>query len=363
MKRGQTKEKSLLLLSLLLLSLILSSSAKAETSETSFSIIWLTDTQYLSEKYPSYFDAVCNWIAENSNLLNLKTVIHTGDILENAQNLVEWENANHSMSILLNSNIPYCWCAGNHEWPGSPWSWLNFTAFNTTALLEKNYWVSDKLDGRNTALIFSASEWSFLVVNIEYHANDTVLQWANNLIDTHPSFHVILGTHAYLNEKSGYDSWAIHLRNAVLANHSSVFMTLSGHFVDDGRFNRTLVDNRHELFFNYQGTDGGLNDSTIRIMTFIKDRGIIAVNTYNPITKQLFTDPDNQFNLKIPFYDNLNATVDEPVFVPFDPSNGAENEPAVMPELPSNLFALMALLPTILAAALMRKGILKKRSR
>lgn len=80
-----------------------------------FSVIWITDTQYLSEKFPWNFDTVCKWIVDHEELLNVKAVIHTGDMVEHSDNMKEWNRANHSMSILLKNDIPYCWDAGNHD--------------------------------------------------------------------------------------------------------------------------------------------------------------------------------------------------------------------------------------------------------
>jgi hypothetical protein len=301
MKGGSIKRVTLLLLILFILSLFLYISAgfshESSQQEHIFSIVWVTDTQYLSEKYPKNFDMLCNWIVDYSDALNVKAVVHTGDIVERNWNRREWEAANHAMSILLDASIPYCWDAGNHDQYNTTWVGKDFAAFNTSTMRQKSYWVDDILDGKNTAICFNDLGQSFIVINIECHANDTVLHWANNLLDRYSKSHAIIATHAYLNESCKYDKWAYHFRNTVLANHSNVFLTLSGHFMQGTRANRTFVQNRHELFFNYQHTNGGAGDSTIRILTFDIAQDAIIVNTYNPVTKQRLSDPDNHFIL------------------------------------------------------------------
>lgn len=323
-------------------------------SEPIFSVVWITDTQYLVDRFPNNLDVICNWIVNNSEIYNVKMVIHTGDIVEHSSNLTEWYRANDSMGILLDNGIPYCWNAGNHDQLGKIWSDMNFTAFNTTLLSEKPYWVDAKIEGKNTAVHFTSEDWDFLIVNIEFRANDTVLGWANDLLDSHPASHVIIGTHSYLNETCTYDDWAIHFRDTVLANHSNVFMTLNGHFIASSRTNRTFVDNRHELFFNYQHTNGGLGDSTIRILTFMKDKGIISVSTYNPVTGTFLTDSDNQFMLDIPFDDR------EPYYSPIEPENYPPSLPSIIPEFPSATILFIPLLSTILIAAIMRRRLGKR---
>lgn len=86
-----------------------------------FSVIWITDTQYLSQMYPSYFDALCRWIVNNVQKYNVKMVIHTGDLVDTEGNQTQWEAANHSMSLLLDAGIPYCWNAGNHDFNETCW--------------------------------------------------------------------------------------------------------------------------------------------------------------------------------------------------------------------------------------------------
>jgi len=101
-------------------------------SESTFSVIWITDTQYLLQTYPSDFDNTCNWIISNKDTYNIKIVVHTGDIVNTASDLDQWENANHSMGMLLDNGIPYCWDAGNHD-DQSAWNGLNFKALNARA--------------------------------------------------------------------------------------------------------------------------------------------------------------------------------------------------------------------------------------
>lgn len=272
-------------------------------SEPTFSLVWITDTQYLSQTYPQYFDSACQWIISNKDVYDTKLVIHTGDIVNTGTDLSQWENANHSMSILLDNDVPYCWDAGNHDVMSGYWNGKSFLAFNVTFLRSKSYWTADCLDGRNTAASFNVSEYNFLVVNIEYHANSTVLQWLNTILDTHAQSHVIVATHAYLNETCGYgnDGWALTLRNGILANHTNVFMTLNGHYHSSSTTNRTIVGNRLELFFDRQDLEGQKGGAAARLLTFDLVQGKIGVKTYDTYTGKFLTDSDNDFTVDLPF--------------------------------------------------------------
>ena len=50
--------------------------------EHSFSIFWITDTQFLSESNPAMFRMMNGWIVENWARFNGKMVIHTGDVVQ-----------------------------------------------------------------------------------------------------------------------------------------------------------------------------------------------------------------------------------------------------------------------------------------
>ncbi len=280
--------------------------ANAADSDNTFTIVWITDTQFLSQIYPSDNDKACNWIVNNAAALNLKAVIHTGDLTNNA-NDDEFTNAARSMGILLSNNIPYCWCAGNHDAYVSQ----NYQAFKTSTMNGKPYWVSDYNSGMNTAISFNYSNTNFLLIDIAYNADNAALQWANNLLISHPTSWAIIGTHGYLDPENGYDSWANNLRATVLDTHPNVFLTLNGHFHPVGLYAaRTTVGNRTEMFFNRQDQDGYEGAATIRLLTFNPTTNTIAVKTFNTLQNYYLTDPDNQFTL------NANTSIPIPEGLP-----------------------------------------------
>ncbi len=155
-----------------------------KANDQEFSIIQITDTQYLSHSAPDLFNGLTSWIVNNSGTLNLTMVVHTGDIVQVANSTNDWNNANNAMMQLYNNSIPYCWDAGNHDQHGrgiglgNPnLSWLggNYPAFNVTAMRQQPYWAGDISNGKDTAVKFTFDNYHFMVINIEYDANQTVL--------------------------------------------------------------------------------------------------------------------------------------------------------------------------------------------
>jgi len=78
-----------------------------------------------------------------------------------------------------------------------------YPAFNVTIIRQEPYWVGDIFDGKNTAVQFTYGTFHFMIVNIEYNANATVLDWMQTLIKTNPDVNVIVATHNFLNGAGG----------------------------------------------------------------------------------------------------------------------------------------------------------------
>ena len=174
-------------------------------------------------------------------------------------------------------------------------AWRKLPAFNVTAMRQKPYWVGDIFDGKNTAAQFTYGNYHFIVINIEYNANQTVLDWMQTLIKTNPNVNVIVATHDFLNGAGNYGTskaadklWAYNFEK-LLNNYPNVFLTLNGHAADQGMgtaFNKK-VGNREEIFFNRQALANQQGAACARIYTF-------DMNKPPSATVNVYTYPDLQ---------------------------------------------------------------------
>lgn len=312
--------------------------------ENSFSIFWITDTQFLSETNPALYRMVTNWIVKNWSAYNGKLVIHTGDIVEDGSVLAEWQNADEAMSILTANGLPYSWCAGNHDdfvggdptsgWTGNIWT----QSFNPGIVAQSinaigyTSWVGDYHDGMNTAMTFRASGQDFLVINLEWDGDDTVIAWADSILSdpAYSQYKAIVAPHAYvdayglLNDPrwgSTIDGFVDAL-TAVLDKHAdNVFLTLNGHFATDQGYNTPQpVNNRNLLMFDRQDcrdmpdsvTGRGADDSvdstpdsdkvggaTVTILTFDVNSNVLFVKTYDLYTGAWRTDCNEQYAIAL----------------------------------------------------------------
>ena len=321
-----------------------SAATASQVPADSFSIFWITDTQFLSESNPSLFKKMTNWIVDNWSAYNGKLVVHTGDVVQIGADQPEWVNADEAMSVLLSNGIPYSWCAGNHDdlvqddsssgWNGNKWS----SAFNPSivknAVNQLGYtsWVDDFHDGMNTAVSFTANGLNFLVVNVEWNGDSSVLEWVRGLLDdpTYSDYFVIVAPHAYIDAFGSLDDprWSAELGDfiagltPILNGHSSnVFLTLNGHFATDCGYNTpAMINCRNQLMFDRQDcldlptspTGRGVDESdsttsddekvggaTVTILTFEPSNNQISVRTYDTYTDKWRDDPYEQYSIPL----------------------------------------------------------------
>ena len=309
---------------------------EAPTNNDIFSIMQISDTQYLSASFPQLFLDTTNWIANHATEYNVRMVIHTGDIVDNigvnaqpqlaTADPAQWSVANQAMLTLQTANIPYCWDAGNHDqipWnsPTGTWSGSSYAAFDLATMRAKPYWVSDNNDGKNTATMFNYNGYKFLIINLEYLANDATINWMKDLLDSHRDWNVIIAAHNYLNYQGKYGvsvgtlndvSWCNSLKT-ILDGYPNVFLTLNGH--DPlGTAYQKMSGNREEIYFNRGNIGAGQSAASVRIYTFNLETMQVQTTTWsiyaNGFLTNAGTSTANQFsfnaNLKLPLA--VNAT-------------------------------------------------------
>lgn len=297
--------------------------------QNGFSLMQITDTQFLSESNPSLFNTLTSWIVNNSEALKVAMVIHTGDIVNDPTNLTEWQAANTSMMQLKNNGVPYSWCAGNHDILGETLpngnangEWLGgegFSAFDVGAMQQEPYWVASIFNGTSTAVQFNYGIYHFLVINVAYDANQTVIDWMQALIKSNPTANVIVTTHNFLNGEGGYGypysqadvDWAAAFNNT-LCTDPNVFLTLSGHAIGEGTASWVRNGNRTDIFFNRQQEDNFQGGASVRIYTFnMTNAANPTINVYTYLTyptgsaatPMYLTDSSDEFS----FTSNLTA--------------------------------------------------------
>ena len=288
----------------------------ASASTNSFSIMQISDTQFLSSQYPNLYSSLTTWIANNVGTYNVKMVIHTGDLVDQYYDSTQWQNANNAMSLLTSANVPYTWDAGNHDQngmdnPNSGWVGNQYSAFNPSTFSSQSYWVGSSIQGKNTAAKFSFNGYNFLVINLESEANDTALTWATNLLNTYSglNYNIIVATHAYLaspdldfstNDLPYSPTWEQNLQT-LLNNYPNVFLTLNGHTSPkiDPINVHNQVNGRTQIEFDDQYNDNDQGACSTRIYTFDLNSQTVTTSTYSVWNSTWLTDSEDVFSFPV----------------------------------------------------------------
>jgi len=256
--------------------------SSSEQTVYDFSLVWMTDTQHYADQYPSTYDNMTNWIVNNKDEMRIQYVIHTGDIVETATDDRQWKNANHSMSVLDNANVPYGVLAGNHDGQDG---FQNFNKyFSAQRFRGKAYYHADN-DGNHYDLITSNGV-NFVIVYLSYGIDSIETNWANEVFRTYGDRIGILAVHKYINSNGNYTGDGSILNNDLVSPNRNVWLVLCGH-VHGTHLNLRNAGSRtyYELLSDYQDLKNG-GGGYQKILNFDIAHKTVNVRTYSTTLNQ-----------------------------------------------------------------------------
>lgn len=174
------------------------------------------------------------WIADNKKKLNIKMVLHVGDMMNwDTPEHAQYVRTSEGFSILDKAEIPYALALGNHDTaatkeggsaaPGNVNTNLrNTSVFNTyfpAARFKAMEGVFEKGKEDNSFHAFSAGGLDWLVISLELWARTEAVEWAKKVVQDHPNHNVIIVTHSFLASNS-----TIEKSNGGYGNNSPQFI-------------------------------------------------------------------------------------------------------------------------------------------
>ncbi|WP_218775570.1 metallophosphoesterase [Oceanobacillus senegalensis] len=297
----------------------------AEASSSAFKIAVLPDTQNLAMNHPEIFRAQTQWIADNWEEQNIKFVIHEGDIVNN-NNTPQWEVAYDAMHT-LDGVVPYTVLPGNHDMGTGGSADTRDTTLYNTYFSVSDFSKTETFGGvypaepnkyDNNYHTFNAGGTEWLVLSLEFGPRDPVLDWANEVVSSHPNHRVIVVTHSYMfsdetRHNTGH-AWNPHhygvasepggvndgeeMWQKFVKLHPNISMVLSGHVLNDGQGRRVSVGDNgnkvYQMLANYQMQENGGN-GFIRLLEINPEKGTLKGTSYSPYLDQYKTDWQNEF--------------------------------------------------------------------
>lgn len=263
--------------------------------EYDYTIAWISDTQIYTEVYPEYFESQVHWLRDAAEEMNIKYVVHTGDIVNVTGLEYQWERADRFMNVLEQANIPYGVLAGNHDvGQESDYSHpLDYTMFRKyfgeARFKDRPHYGASYKDNRGHYDLISAGGNDFIFVYMGWGVDDEDIVWMNEVLGQYPQRMAVLALHDYLLPAGTRSAIGEKVFREVVVPNGNVVMVLSGHYTGsalrideldddgDGVTDRTV----YQMLNNYQGIEsGGLG--YLKLLHVDQESGQIYVNTYSP---------------------------------------------------------------------------------
>lgn len=229
------------------------SSAGAQGEKFTIAIMPDTQNEVISEIQieGKWSNNRAKWLADNKEALDLRFVIHTGDLL----NWPEYDHsqapiASEAMEFLDRANIPYLIAPGNHDTGATGVGGSAHDTSRTRELVRvtsqlNKYFTPERLkptasfeEGKveNSYTTFEAGGRNWMVLAFELWPRTEAIEWAKEAIASHPDHNVLIATHSYLNSNgsiftsSEYGSNSPqYLFDNLIKRYSNIKMVFSGH--------------------------------------------------------------------------------------------------------------------------------------
>lgn len=302
------------------------------SNEESWTLALLPDPQtYVKFDYNRpIFDLMLSWINKNIETLNITSVLCTGDLVENNDNLYpdgktgnmssveQWQGVSQSFGR-LDGRVPYILTIGNHDYGYKSaenrktfydaYFPIGKNAKNEPMLREVGFNMDMKPTLANAVFeIPQQGKSKYLVMVLEFAPRDTVLTWARQVIaqDKYKDHRVILLTHSYLNSNNehikteGYKlenpNYGAMIWEKLVYPSKNICMVFAGHIgkpndpnghiafrTDKNQSGRKV----QQMVFNAQALGGGWHgnggDGWLRLLEFMPDNKTVKVKTFSPL--------------------------------------------------------------------------------
>ena len=295
---------------------------------------------YYGTDYTSY---IYDWLVQNKNSKNIKFVLGVGDITEKNgkdqtsdddidQTDLEWNLAVAQHQKLYDAGIPYGIIMGNHD--TVPQLDKYFAEDKNFTEADIGYYSGTSLG--NYYMRFTVGETKYMMVGLEYGADDAVLDWAGEVIAANPEHRVIITTHAYMfrdgttldindvvpprkpTSTSGTKNNGDQMWTKLASQYANVIMVLSGHdpYANIARRQDVGVNGNTvtQMLIDFQSSDTTYKYQTgmVAMLYFSADGKEVQVeyiSTYKTLEAQkldanakdvIFNSYTNQFSFTIP---------------------------------------------------------------
>lgn len=285
-----------------------------------YSIAFLPDIQYTTEFYQNNLPPVFDYLINHQESENIRYLITLGD-LTNSNTPTEWGLINQQLRK-LKDKLPYSLIRGNHDIYDSGAEPLYDETFAKPGTdyyehVMANGGSQDPVSVANTYLLFTAGQVDYILLNLDFGAGDSVLEWANDILQTYADRRAIVATHGYLqsdgslltgdepyspstymiNMNDGDDLW-----EKLIRKHANISMVVCGHISSDITVCSVATGDAgnkvYQIMMDVQSTDNLLGGvGMINLMRFTDDGRYARLDSYSTVLNSYFHEANTEIKL------------------------------------------------------------------
>lgn len=291
----------------------------ANVTDYDFSFMVIGDTQIITSEHPDKLKNIYDYVLDNVTSKKVKHVFGVGDITDRDVDS-EWKLATEQIAR-LDGVVPYSVIRGNHDIYSADKKIDKKSLYDDYFGKSDCFYADEYIDcykgageafkARNTVHEFSSSNRDYLVIALDYGADDDVLSWASDICFKYPNHNVIISTHAYLATNGEYyDSNqgsaptrdygdtannGDHMWEELVSQHENIVMVVCGHAPTDNivlrrseGVNGNVVS---EILVDPQGMDSNSSiGATGMVATFYvsNDGKSISVEYYSTVKNKFY---------------------------------------------------------------------------
>lgn len=280
-----------------------------EIADYDYSVVFVPDTQVVTYWNRDSLHYIYDWIIDNVESKKIEFVIGLGDMTEKSSYAEWWEV--EAQVDRLNGVVPYALVRGNHD------KTLDLNKFfpkSETPHIEGTYdaWIN------NSWRTVRMGNYDYLIMTLDYGADDDMLAWASGVIEAHPNHNVIIATHSYLFQdgttldagddcppsKSGGTNDGDDMWNKLIRKHENITLVVCGHDATDYIvYRQDKGDHGNivtQMLIDAQNVDRDTPGAAgmVAIAYFSNGGKDVQIEYYSTIRQQWFME-ENQFNIEI----------------------------------------------------------------
>lgn len=222
-----------------------------EPGDTSFTFAVIPDTQMEVRNITDRLANRNQWLIDNQDDLNLEFVTHSGDVV-NWDDTGQYQIADAAMQQLTDAGIPYSLSVGNHDTAAVCPGGDACPDADETITLRDSSMFNDYFEAAEYGAVagayqqgqvdniystFNAAGRDWMILNLELWPRQEVIDWAKDVVASHPEHNVIVVTHSYLNgvgaieqTNGGYGATSPqHLYDELISQYPNIKLVFSGH--------------------------------------------------------------------------------------------------------------------------------------